>query len=138
MRYIWWILRWCCFIKHFQTRLLMTVYWKHWCCINWIKTISIVNLLKFYGHILMLKHYMRYIWWIVNSYCKTKLLLFDECRNRVRKDCIKGIFNRAAWGYLKQLREEKDKLTLRNKLRLTLNSLQKRYSSLQVYDDWHW
>ncbi len=51
-----------------------------------------------------------------------------------RKDCINGIFNRSIWRYWKQLREKKDRLTLRNKLRHSLNSLNKRWLKLYTIE----
>ncbi len=60
--------------------------------------------------------------------------LYKDCLNRTFKDTVCGIFNRAVWGYLKQLKPDKDALTMSDKLRLTLNTTQIKFSSLQVYE----
>ncbi len=54
--------------------------------------------------------------------------LYRNCRDRVWKDVICGIFNRFQWRFLT------NPLTLRNKLRLTLNTTQTKFSSLQVHE----
>eukprot|EP01084_Bolivina_argentea_P249961 418612_1 len=50
--------------------------------------------------------------------------LYKQCLDRTFKDNVCGIFNRSIWGHLKQLKPAKDPLTLRNKLRLSLNTTQ--------------
>eukprot|EP01083_Nonionella_stella_P065693 172320_1 len=61
--------------------------------------------------------------------------LYTDCLHKVYLDFMKGLFNRSIWGYLKQLRPTKDSLSLRNKLRVSLTSLNKQYSSLQIDTD---
>ncbi len=58
--------------------------------------------------------------------------LYKNCLDRTFGDNVCGIFNRAAWGYLKQLKPPKDALTMRNRLRIGLNNINTKFSSLQI------
>ena len=46
----------------------------------------------------------------------------EQCLEKLYKEFISAVFNKSLWGYLKKIRLEDKKISLRNKLKLTINT----------------
>eukprot|EP01084_Bolivina_argentea_P225150 380561_1 len=57
--------------------------------------------------------------------------MYIALRTKLGKDFISGVFNKALWGYLKQIRPPNGRLSLRNSLRVNLSTATP-FSSLQT------